>query len=50
MKTLTALLALLTLLAVAGCTPPETYPISGERCEPGDPVQGMDASDCMPPV
>ncbi|MEX0320333.1 MULTISPECIES: hypothetical protein [unclassified Ruegeria] len=45
-----ALTAFLTLLAA--CTEPETYPVSGEECGPTDPVQELDASDCvvLPPA
>lgn len=36
--------------ALLACSAPGTYPISGEECDPDDPVQGLDASDCIPPV
>lgn len=35
------------LLALAACTQPDTYPVSGEPCDPDDPVQDM--ADCIPP-
>lgn len=36
--------------ALAGCTDPEQYPISGQECSPDDPVHDLSASDCIPPV
>ncbi|WP_187393983.1 hypothetical protein [Oceaniovalibus sp. ACAM 378] len=36
--------------ALAGCTDPDHYPISGQECGPNDPVLDMDASDCVLPV
>lgn len=39
---------LLVAVALAACTPtPETYPVSGEECEPGDPVQDLEVADCL---
>ncbi|PUB16186.1 hypothetical protein DFP92_10339 [Yoonia sediminilitoris] len=38
------------LLAVAGCSEPGRYPVSGEECAPTDPVQDMRASDCLVPA
>ncbi|WP_269204295.1 hypothetical protein [Roseovarius gahaiensis] len=37
---------------LAGCEYDNTYPVSGEECAPGDPVQDMDAAelDCVPPA
>lgn len=43
----TALLAI--LLAVAGCTEPDTYPLTGEECGPQDPVLDLGAADCGTP-
>lgn len=40
---------LLAAALLAACEGPNRYPISGEECKPGDPVQGLDASDCIPP-
>lgn len=37
------------LAALAACTEPDCYPISGEECSPGDPVQDLEAPD-GPPV
>ncbi|WP_169730805.1 MULTISPECIES: hypothetical protein [Leisingera] len=37
-------------LLLAACTAPDTYPISGEECGPSDPVQDLDASDCLTPL
>ncbi|WP_172982825.1 hypothetical protein [Roseovarius bejariae] len=41
---------LMSLTLLAGCADEDHYPISGEVCRPGDPVQDMDASDfdCPP--
>lgn len=50
MKILSTLALLATLLSIVGCTDPDHYPISGQECNPGDPVQTLDANDCMPPV
>jgi hypothetical protein len=44
-RTLGALAAL--LLALAACTQPTTYPVSGAPCDPDDPVQ--DVANCIPP-
>lgn len=45
------LLVLACLLSVlSACTEPEEYPVSGEQCEEGDPVQSLDARDCLPPT
>ena len=43
-------LTLLAALALAGCVEPEdgTYPLSGEQCTAGDPVQDFGATDCAP--
>lgn len=37
-------------LLLAACTQPGTYPISGEACGPDDPVQQLDAGDCLSPL
>ncbi|MEO1638309.1 MAG: hypothetical protein AAFU41_03555 [Pseudomonadota bacterium] len=50
MKQLSYLAIIMILAAVAGCTDPDHYPISGQECSPDDPVLDMDAADCMPPV
>lgn len=53
---MTNLLKIIAVLMVpaflAGCENGDTYPISGEECAPGDPVQDMDAAelDCVPPA
>ncbi|MGI3185781.1 hypothetical protein [Nioella aestuarii] len=44
------LYALAILGFLAACTPPDTYPISGEECGPDDPVQDMSAHDCDLPI
>lgn len=45
-KTLILLAAAFVLLA---CTPPGHYPVSGEECAEGDPVQDLEAADCTVP-
>ena len=53
MNTLLKLIAVLMIpLVLAGCENGNTYPVSGEECAPGDPVQDMDAAemDCVPPA
>jgi hypothetical protein len=45
------LLFALTALVLAGaCTDEDRYPMSGQECTPGDPVQGVDATatNCIP--
>ena len=43
------LLAAMLLALLSACTEPQTsYPVSGEQCGPGDPVQTVDASFCPP--
>lgn len=37
------------VLLLTACTE-TTYPLSGEDCDPGDPVQSLDASDCVAPA
>jgi hypothetical protein len=34
--------------ALAACTAPDTYPISGEPCAEDDPVRGIRAGECLP--
>lgn len=42
-------LALATLFAaLAACTETDRYPVTGEECTPGDPVQEIDATFCPP--
>ena len=48
MRSLALILA--ATLALAACTAPDTYPITGEACGPEDPVKELDASDCLPPT
>ena len=48
MKLLTFLFAIGALALVAGCTEPETYPLSGEECTPTDPVRELDPVTCLP--
>lgn len=40
---------ILVAAALAACTPPDHYPISGETCSEGDPVQELNAEDCAVP-
>ncbi len=47
MKTL-AVLALLGTVLLAACTEPDTYPVSGEPCAPGDAVKTVDPLTCVP--
>ena len=49
MKTLTQITLVALALAVAGCTDPAHYPVSGEECGPNDPVRDLDANDCNIP-
>jgi hypothetical protein len=49
MKTLITLALFGTLLAATGCTQPGQYPVSGQECGPGDPVQDLDINDCTVP-
>jgi hypothetical protein len=42
-------LALAASLALSACTPhSDSYPVSGAPCGPDDPVQDLDARDCLP--
>lgn len=50
LRSFTTLMALTLTLGLAACEEPTTYPVSGEECTPGDPVQGLDAGDCVVPV
>lgn len=36
-------------LGLMACTEPNTYPVSGEQCDPKDPVLELDAADCGMP-
>lgn len=45
MKHLLQIALALMALGLAGCAD-GNYPISGETCAPGDPVQKLDAHDC----
>ncbi|WP_435312821.1 hypothetical protein [Primorskyibacter sedentarius] len=38
------------LVLLAGCAEPDHYPVSGQECSEGDPVQDLSASDCSPPT
>ncbi|MCU0856168.1 MAG: hypothetical protein MUF63_15005 [Rhodobacteraceae bacterium] len=43
------LLAAALLALLSACTEPQTtYPITGEECGPGDPVQTVDPTFCPP--
>lgn len=48
--TVTVLLSCLLGLTACAATTTTTYPLSGLPCSPNDPVQGMNAGDCVPPV
>lgn len=41
---------LIVLLLAAGCVEQDRYPVMGEECSPDDLVQGLDQSDCVPPI
>lgn len=43
-----ALLAALVVALSACATEPESYPLSGEPCDPDDPVRSVEISECMP--
>ena len=45
-----SLLITLCAMLLAACAAPGRYPVSGAECDPDDLVQGLDASDCIPPV
>lgn len=47
MKTFLAFAAGIALLLSAGCTTPGRYPVSGEKCNPDDPVKKMNAPECI---
>ncbi len=49
-RPLVILLAAFATAALAGCTDDKRYPLSGEECAPGDPVQSVDpaADNCVP--
>ncbi|WP_374300276.1 hypothetical protein [Paracoccus sp. (in: a-proteobacteria)] len=51
MKPFAVTLLLFGLLGLSACetAKPATYPISGQPCQPGDPVKTMDAGDCVMP-
>ncbi len=45
----TRILALCTILtALAACAEQTQYPVSGEECAAGDPVQEIDTTFCPP--
>ncbi|WP_294607095.1 hypothetical protein [Roseovarius sp.] len=46
------LLALMTTGFLSACADDKHYPLSGEECAPGDPVQDLEpvAADCVPGV
>jgi hypothetical protein len=46
MKSCTA--AILMLVSLAGCAEVDRYPVSGEACAPGDPVQDVSSQRCPP--
>lgn len=45
MKRLLQMVLALAAVGIAGCSD-GTYPLSGEPCAPGDPVQKLEAHDC----
>lgn len=50
MKTNLILAMFVALLGAAGCTDPDHYPISGQKCSPDDPVHDLDMNDCVSAV
>lgn len=46
MKMFLALAVGLALVTSAGCATGR-YPLSGEKCNPDDPVKGMSAPECI---
>lgn len=50
MKFISLVMACVAFSTLTGCTDPDHYPISGQECSPDDPVQDLDAHDCVPPV
>lgn len=44
------LVPLFAILFLASCAAEGRYPISGEKCEPDDPVLDLDATDCTVPI
>lgn len=46
--TIRILAAAAILAMLSACTDTDSYPVSGETCAPGDPVQGVDATYCPP--
>ncbi len=40
------LILLMSVLAVSACTEEGKYPVSGEECTAGDPVQDVTPVDC----
>jgi hypothetical protein len=49
MKPVCLTTAFCLVLVLAGCENEGKYPISGQECDPGDPVQSMGESDCIMP-
>ncbi|WP_288939518.1 hypothetical protein [uncultured Roseovarius sp.] len=51
-KFMKLLAILLAPALIASCANDDTYPVSGEECASGDPVQDMNAAelDCVPPA
>ncbi|SIT02365.1 hypothetical protein SAMN05421759_110103 [Roseivivax lentus] len=48
MRLTVSLLLVPICLLLAGCTDPDTYPLSGDSCGPDDPVQDVVIADCAP--
>ena len=47
MKPLAMILALAALFALGACEGHDSYPLSGEPCAPDEPVQELEARDCV---
>ncbi len=46
-RPLALLVPLALIMSLAACDRDDVYPVSEEPCAPSDPVQDLDAADCM---
>lgn len=49
MNRLLTLALLVATLGLTGCAETGSYPVGGAQCGPTDPVQQLDAADCVVP-
>jgi len=49
-KKTVSLAALALSLLLAACAEENRYPVSGDECKASDPVLGLNAANCTPPV